>query len=304
MIRFDNALRSDDVAIAVRDNRNKFPTPFAANARSACGFHQHSDWRLNQPAFFIDVSLFRSCSLLPFLPVRLSLCTCVVSRVQPCVQHLLGSGRDRESSIYERARVHSSRDFCVEIPWILANMLVTRWWSTTRNVIRNIIFLFFSWRDMEPVNHARSILHSSAVTKSTRSHCGFYQTRKAVSYSPSVLFASNRSGKWGALCLGALHRSLSSHIVFPSVSIPLVLSERVSSRSTPLRFSRCDCSHVAPFVSSVSSRSPKYSLQVLHVPAASDWQNSRDEYLRRMDEFVTFPSSHQISPIPNCCSYR
>lgn len=98
--------------------------------------------------------------------------------------------------------------------------------------------------------------------------------------------------------------SLSSHIVFPSVSIPLVLFGRVSSRSTPLRFSRCDCSHVAPFVFSVSSRSPKYSLQVLHVAAASDWQNSRDEYLHRMDEFITFPSSHQISPIPTCCSYR
>lgn len=90
---------------------------------------------------------------------------------------------------------------------------------------------------MEPINHVRSILHSSAVTKSTRSHCAFYQTRKAVSYSRSVLFASNRSGKWGALYLGALHPSLSSHIVFPSVSIPLVLSGRVSSRSTPLRFS-------------------------------------------------------------------
>lgn len=111
VIRFDNALRSDDVAIAVRDNRNKFPTPFAANARSACGFHQHSDWRLNQPAFFIDVSLFRSCSLLLFLPVCLSLHTCVVSRVQPCVQHLLGSARDRESSIYERARVNSASKF-------------------------------------------------------------------------------------------------------------------------------------------------------------------------------------------------
>ena len=70
VIRFDNALRSD-VVIAVRDNRNKFPTPFAANARSACGFHQHSDWRLNQ--------LFSSTSLCPLfssfhLSVRPSVC--------------------------------------------------------------------------------------------------------------------------------------------------------------------------------------------------------------------------------------
>lgn len=92
VIRFDNALRSD-VAIAVRDNRNKFPTPFAANTRSACGFHQHSDWRLNQPAFFIDVSLFHLSlsTCLPVCPLR------AVSCVQPCVQDL---PRGAAGSIY------------------------------------------------------------------------------------------------------------------------------------------------------------------------------------------------------------